>query len=129
MPVRPPLHRPAGQRDKRQRDREHDKRRFRSQPWRAWYGTPQWRALRTDTFTRDMYTCRMCGKVTPSPVCDHIVPHKGSRDRFFDPANLQSLCATCHDSAKQSQERTGIVRGCTADGRPIDPAHPWNGGR
>lgn len=125
VPVRP-LHRPIGQRTRREANREHDKRRSASQPWRAWYKTTQWRALRLATFTRDLYTCRMCAKVTASPVCDHVTPHKGDPDLFFDAANLQTLCAKCHDSAKQSQERTGVVRGCDADGRPLDPGHPWN---
>lgn len=44
----------------------------------------------------------------------------------MDPANLQSLCKPHHDSAKQSEERLGYAKGCDVDGRPIDPAHPWN---
>jgi 5-methylcytosine-specific restriction protein A len=27
---------------------------------------------------------------------DHIIPHAGDPARFWDPANLQSLCASCH---------------------------------
>ena len=29
-------------------------------------------------------------------LVDHIVDHKGDRGKFWDPDNLQSLCAHCH---------------------------------
>ncbi|NMA84113.1 MAG: HNH endonuclease [Epulopiscium sp.] len=28
---------------------------------------------------------------------DHIKPHKGNEDLFYDINNLQSLCKSCHD--------------------------------
>jgi 5-methylcytosine-specific restriction protein A len=34
---------------------------------------------------------------------DHIVPHKGDRQRFRDLLNLQLLCVSCH-SAKTARE-------------------------
>lgn len=59
-------------------------------------------------------------------VVDHITPHRGNAELFWDRNNWQSLCKQCHDAHKQSQERTGHVRGCNADGTPLDPKHHWN---
>lgn len=131
MPTRPPQHRTIAARSKQDRGREHDKRRTESQPWRAWYGTPAWRALRQATFIRDLYQCQMidCGKLVTEKgeaTCDHIRPHRGDATLFFDPANLQTLCKACHDSAKAREERRGYVIGCDRDGRPRDPSHPWS---
>jgi 5-methylcytosine-specific restriction protein A len=77
--------------------------------------------------------CRMClndspRRLTPGTVVDHVVPHRGDPALLYDPANLQTLCAPHHNGAKQSEEKSGRVRGCGPDGMPIDPGHPWNRG-
>lgn len=110
MPKRPPHFRPGGRtaRDvKRERDARYDPKRAQATPWRAWYSSPEWRALRAIVLTSEP-ACRMClavGRVTPTRVADHIIEHKGDRALFFDRANLQGLCFNCHNSAKQKQER------------------------
>lgn len=70
--------------------------------------------------------CERLGRITAAAVVDHKTPHKGDAVLFWNEANWQSLCAACHDSHKQSQERTGSVRGTADDGMPLDPTHPWN---
>lgn len=75
--------------------------------------------------------CRTAGRRSPATVVDHIVRHRrddGSSDPklFWDTANWQPLCATCHNSTKASFERSGRVRGADAEGRPLDPNHAWN---
>lgn len=57
------------------------------------------------------------GYATEATVIDHIVPHKGDPELFFDPDNLQSLCKSHHDSTKQREELGQIV-GCDAMGNP-----------
>ncbi|WP_189426952.1 HNH endonuclease [Devosia pacifica] len=37
---------------------------------------------------------------------DHITPHRGDDQLFWDRTNWQALCAHCHNSTKQRQERT-----------------------
>lgn len=79
-------------------------------PWRAWYRTARWAKLRKAVLLRDLYTCRMCGRVAPSPdlVADHIVPHRGDPALFWcGEDGLQTLCSSCHGGAKQAQERAG----------------------
>ena len=44
---------------------------------------------------------------------------------FRSEDNWQPLCASCHASVKQSIEK-GWLPGCDCDGRPLEPAHPWN---
>lgn len=77
-------------------------------PWRKWYKTARWQALRLATFLRDLYTCKECGRIegdTSKLVCDHIDPHRGDERKFFDPDNLQTLCSTCHDTVKRKEEQ------------------------
>jgi 5-methylcytosine-specific restriction protein A len=50
-------------------------------------------------------TCK-CGQ--PASVVDHITPHRGDKKLFWDYRNWQSLCAHCHNSLKQRQERSGV---------------------
>lgn len=71
--------------------------------------------------------CRFCarrGITTPATVVDHIDPHRGDREKFLDPANLQSLCKPCHDGEKQGDEVRGYSKACGVDGWPLDPKHP-----
>ena len=39
------------------------------------------------------------GRPTPATVVDHIEPHKGDMELFWDfENNVQSLCAACHNT-------------------------------
>jgi 5-methylcytosine-specific restriction protein A len=70
--------------------------------------------------------CAKRGDTTAARVTDHVTPHRGDLTLFWDQTNWQSLCKPCHDIHKQSFERTGRMRGCDEDGRPLDPNHAWN---
>jgi hypothetical protein len=63
------------------------------------------------------------GHIESASVCDHVIPHAGNVNKFWL-GELQSLCATCHNASKRTQEHVGYVRGCDASGAPLDPAHP-----
>ncbi len=60
--------------------------------------------------------CRARGLLVAATVVDHIVPHGGDWDRFWDSTNWQSLCKPCHDRDKQRLEAggRGKVGGSTA---------------
>jgi 5-methylcytosine-specific restriction protein A len=78
------------------------------QGWRKWYGTVRWARLRAFILLRDIYTCRMCGRIATRPTVDHVEPHRGDPRLFWDPENLQTLCKSpCHDKHKQAQEVAG----------------------
>lgn len=60
--------------------------------------------------------CEQQGRLTGATVVDHVVPHKGDRDLFWDESNWQSLCAKCHNS-KTVQSDGGLGRRPTTDRR------------
>lgn len=50
--------------------------------------------------------CHRCPN--PATVVDHKIPHDGNMKLFWDHNNWQPLCAPCHNSWKQSQERKAV---------------------
>ena len=64
----------------------------------------RWQRLRMRIFARDRWRCRVCGRAARLD-CDHIEPVDRGGDRW-DPANLQSLCRSCHID-KTRRERGG----------------------
>lgn len=48
--------------------------------------------------------CLEQGRVTEAKVVDHIEPHRGDQDLFWNTDNHQSLCMSCHSSIKQREE-------------------------
>jgi len=96
--------------------------------WHNLYGRKEWKSLRASQLKLQPM-CQFCierSKIVPARIVDHIKPHKGDINLFHDPSNLQSLCKTCHDSAKQREEKSGVVPGCTETGIPIDSGHHWH---
>jgi 5-methylcytosine-specific restriction protein A len=90
MPSRPPKRRPPQTRppfDDTKRPNAHQ---------RGY--TRRWQRLRL-SFLRSHPLCAACaseGLVKAASDVDHIVPHRGDSTLFWDMANLQSLCASCH---------------------------------
>lgn len=79
------------------------------EPWRAWYSLAEWERLRQRVFLRDRYVCQCgCGTLIAKPrerVADHVEPHRGDRELFFDDDNVQTLWKRHHDGWKQRLER------------------------
>lgn len=111
--------------ERRERNREYDARRRQQKPWRALYNTQRWKALRLGQLMREPL-CKRCkerGVITAATVAHHIRAHKGDAELFFDPNNLASSCADCHDIDEQRIERGGKARQAVApDGWPIEAA-------
>lgn len=63
-------------------------------PWAHLYRGARWRALRAKIIKRDG-CCVVCGHER-GLVVDHITPHRGDVDLFYDEDNLQVLCALHH---------------------------------
>ena len=66
--------------------------------------------------------CLRRGWYTPATVVDHIVPHKGDQDLFWDDRNWQPLCKACHDRktarrGRRIREQTQQLMACPH--RPI----------
>ncbi len=66
----------------------------------------QWRKA-TQRFKMENPLCVEClaeGRVTAVQVVDHIVPHKGDVDLFWDRGNWQSLCKKHHSQKTAKQD-------------------------
>src|SRR5262245_51723007 len=82
----------------------------------------RWNRVRV-SFLRRNFLCVMCaarGRVEAARVVDHIVPHKGDRELFWDTSNWQALCTACHNKHKQRMEIDGYDHAIDADGWPTD---------
>jgi len=81
----------------------------------------RWRKARAGYLAKHPL-CIMCerdGRLTEATVVDHIIPHRGDMVKFWDSSNWAPLCARCHNSTKQSFEKTGKVqRKIGLDGLP-----------
>ena len=53
--------------------------------------------------------CETLGKLVTATVVDHIVPHRGDRDKFIDSTNWQSLCRY-HHNAKTLREHAVLSK-------------------
>ena len=43
-----------------------------------------------------MSECHDKGYTTQATLVDHVIPHRGDMGLFWDQANWQAMCATCH---------------------------------
>jgi 5-methylcytosine-specific restriction protein A len=108
LPVKPPVHRPAGVRSavevKRALDRE------RPSAARRGYG-PRWRRARAAFLAQHPLcaACRALGRVVPATVVDHVVPHRGDQRLFWDESNWAPACKPCHDAKTAREGRWGAA--------------------
>ena len=59
----------------------------------------RWRKARRAFLSRNPL-CAKCyaeGYLVPATVVDHIQPHRGDVNKFWDASNWQALCKRCHD--------------------------------
>lgn len=68
-------------------------RRGKSAVWHGLYSTRRWKRMSHD-FLAKYPVCFICG--ARAEIADHIRPHRGSLELFFDGGNLQPMCWRCH---------------------------------
>jgi 5-methylcytosine-specific restriction protein A len=114
-----------------------DRRSPEAEAYRALYRQARWRGPhgRRAQQLQKQPLCEMCLKakrLTPATVADHVIPHRGDPDQFWQ-GELQSLCDAwpyrCHSKVKQSEERLGYSAEVGDDGWPLDPMAPCNRAR
>jgi 5-methylcytosine-specific restriction endonuclease McrA len=134
MTIKPPVHRPPGIGDRKQRPHP---RSAEAEAYRRLYRDPRWcgpHGVRQQSLLRDLYTCQRCNCLLVSgnrhhpraAVVNHKKPHKGDEVLFFDLDNTEAVCKSCHDALIQKEEARGYTIGSDINGRPVDPQHPWN---
>ncbi|WP_306131010.1 HNH endonuclease [Roseovarius sp. MMSF_3350] len=93
--------------DKGHRDQLSDARR-RDKPSRRWYNLKAWRGPggRRLRQLEAEPLCELCPASSRrvATVADHVEPHREDHGRFWF-GKLQSLCAHCHNSKKQREEK------------------------
>ena len=67
--------------------------RTKSRQWHSLYQSARWRNERKDFLKSHPY-CYVCG--APAKIVDHIRPHRGDIDLFYDESNWQPMCWQCH---------------------------------
>lgn len=48
--------------------------------------------------------CRALGRIIPSEVTDHRIPHRGDPVLFWDRSNWQAMSKTCHDRKTATED-------------------------
>lgn len=106
MPSKPPRHRhSAFTAEQAEKNRKRDVDRRRGSAAERGYGA-RWQRLRKE-FLRAHPLCVRCmdlGSVRSADVVDHIKPHKGNKNLFWDQANWQALCASCHNRKTATED-------------------------
>lgn len=66
--------------------------------WQHLYGSTWIKYRKVFLRSNPVCVCDECkGKLTPANVVDHIIPHRGNEELFWDTSNHQSLAKRCHD--------------------------------
>ena len=74
--------------------------RKKSSEWHNLYNSQRWRTVSKEFLAGHPY-CYICGE--KATIVDHIRPHRGDVELFFDETNLQPMCWK-HHSAKTLKE-------------------------
>lgn len=69
----------------------------------------RWRKA-SKLFLQEHPLCAECMKQNPpkyvkATVVDHIAPHRGNQQLFWDRSNWQPLCKRCHDRKTMTEDR------------------------
>lgn len=70
----------------------------------------RWQQAR-EAFLKDNPLCVMHkaeGFAVPATVVDHIKAHRGDQELFWNKANWQSLCKSCHDTHAQRRDQVDL---------------------
>lgn len=72
----------------------------------------KWRKERA-RFLKENTLCVRCfknGKLVKATVVDHVTPHRGDMELFWDRSNWQVLCKSCHDSKTATEDRYQVYK-------------------
>jgi 5-methylcytosine-specific restriction endonuclease McrA len=103
MPSRPANFRPSNHVEPAERRRTEDKRRGSAR--QRGYNV-RWEKARLTFLARAPLClgCEAVDRVEPATIVDHVEPHGGDSDRFWDTAKWQGCCKWHHDVVKQRLE-------------------------
>lgn len=104
MPSRPSTHKPHSNKTKAHKPKEQE----RLSSTKRGYGY-RWQQARAGYLAKHplCVICKAKGLIEPATDLDHIIPHKGDMELFWDRTNWQGLCGSCH-SEKTAKEDGGF---------------------
>lgn len=74
----------------------------------------RWQAMRENYFRMHPLCADIYGdhgqRAVAATELDHVVPHKGDMEKFWDPTNLQGLCKECHSKKTATEESSFAMR-------------------
>lgn len=73
---------------------------FSHRDWHSLYSSTDWKKKSKD-FLRRWPACCVCGST--ATVVDHIEPHRGDLNLFWNENNWQPMCKACHDRKTQTE--------------------------
>lgn len=93
------------------------------------YSTAAWQRLRRLKLS-EQPLCEVCarrGRHIIAEHVDHIVSIASGGPAFPETDGLMALCPSCHSIKTRALDQAGgkrvAIKGCDADGLPLDPAH------
>lgn len=104
-----PKHKALADKKRAEHDKEWGKRaaRTESSQWHSMYESERWRTLRKE-FLSKYPKCFVCG--AKATIADHIVPHRGNVELFYNESNLQPMCWSCHSKKTQAEKLQRLDR-------------------
>jgi 5-methylcytosine-specific restriction enzyme A len=101
---------------------------------RKLYRTARWRAYRDQKRAEDplCVECRAEGLFVTWDDLDHVVPHHGDLELFWDYDNLRGLCHRHHSAKTRREQVGGVGQGSRGDRRGPQGAsdsHAYGSGR
>jgi 5-methylcytosine-specific restriction protein A len=103
MASRPPLFRPTARATRQEQSKVYDQRRGSARE--RGYNV-RWEKARRTFLTRHPLClgCEAVYRVEPAVIVDHVIPHGGDSNRFWDTSHWQGCCKWHHDVVKQRLE-------------------------
>lgn len=71
--------------------------------------SPEYRSWRTSVFTRDNYTCVVCGKRGITLQADHVKPFAFYPELRMATSNGRTLCVSCHKQTVTYKRRVDVT--------------------
>lgn len=72
---------------------------------------PRWQRKRLEVMERDEFTCRWCFGSDETLNVHHTRYRKGAAPWEYEPNELLCVCETCHQKAKERQDRISAALG------------------
>ena len=99
-------HKALAEKRRQERKTGFNDQRGKSREWHSMYYSARWKQSRKEFLKKYPY-CFLCG--AKATIADHIQPHRGNVELFYNEDNLQPMCQSCH--SKKTLNENDYFRG------------------